>query len=406
MCQWQHYQHQWLRSRCHRFSTFGETVNTTTAARDLRGANIPSPDMAERQAARVRQAGLLKPPGSLGKLEALAIAYAAARGPVATPVDRYAGPSSMPMALAVFAADHGVAAEGVSAYPQSVTAQMYAAVAMGSAAIGVLARSEGIALSIIDVGLAHAVPPLPDAKPNYASQAPIRAGSGNIVQQAAMTPAELERALLAGAQEAARLIATGAVVLGVGEVGIGNTTAAAAQLIALTGCPVREAVGRGTGVDDDGLLRKVRAVEQALVRSKGVRDAALPNSPAHVDTVLCELSGLELVAMTGFMLHAASARIPVVVDGFLACSAAVCAFAYAPTIKHYLFAAHVSVEPGASIALAHLGIEPMFNFGLRLGEGTGAALGMGILRKALLLEREMGTFADIGLPMPAPRPEN
>ena len=364
--------------------------SSTLSAGGLRGAQILPASADARRAASSRQRELLKPPGSLGRLEELAIHYAAARGKTFTEL---AGAKRPPrMALAVFAADHGVAHAGVSAYPQAVTAQMVASMASGGAAISVLAASEGIALALVDVGVAFPIPELTPGMPHSVHTARIGAGTGNLAEQPAMTAAELEAALTVGARTAQRLIAAGAELLGIGEVGIGNTTAAAAQLAALTGSTAELTVGRGTGVDDAGLARKRAVVAQALARAA-----------AHLHTtdgVLCELSGFELVAMTGFILAAATARVPVVLDGFLATSAAVAAKAYAPRSTDYMYAAHCSAETGARIALSALNLAPLLDLGLRLGEGTGAVLGMALVSKALQLEAGMATFASVGLPTP------
>lgn len=332
-------------------------------------------------AALARQDGLLKPPGSLGALEALAVHYASVRGHLSTPEAPRFG-------LAVFAADHGVTVEGVSAYPRDVTKGMVGAIVGGVAAVSVLARAHDVALSVVDVGVdgAYDVPPAAHAT-RYARRT-IRSGTGNLRIEPAMTPVEVDRAMRVGADEARAFVEGGATVLGVGEVGIGNTTSAACLVCALTGTSPERVVGRGTGVDDEGLVRKRRVVAEAIAR--------VPAS-AGPEAVLAEVGGLELAAMAGFVRAAVEARCLVVLDGFLAQAAALVAVRLTPDARSGLVASHVSAETGSTIALEALGLTPLLSLGMRLGEGTGAVLAMGLLADALRLEREMGTLASLGL---------
>lgn len=338
-------------------------------------------DSDASHAARVRQDGLLKPPGSLGVLESLAVQYAAVRGHRAIPAPPRFG-------LAVFAADHGVTSEGVSAYPKTVTGGMVAAMVGGIAAVSVLARAHDVEISVVDVGVeGEAEPPPPGPGVRFARRR-VREGTRNLRHEHAMTAEEVERALRVGAEEALDFVSRGATVLGIGEVGIGNTTAAACLVCAMTGQPAERVVGRGTGVDDAGLSRKRAVVAEAVAR--------LPRG-AEPRAVLAEVGGLELAAMVGFVLTAVEQRCLVVLDGFLAQAAALVAERLSPDIREGLVASHVSAETGSTIALEALGLTPLLSLGMRLGEGTGAVLGMGLVADALRLEREMGTLAGLGL---------
>ncbi len=353
-----------------------------------RSGDVPfsfTPSIEARDAAAARQSGLLKPPGALGALETLAVHYAAVRGHLTTPEPPRFG-------LAVFAADHGVTVEGVSAYPKEVTRGMVAAMVSGVAAVSVLARAHDVELSVVDVGVLAAVGDaidvlVPGRGVRYAEKR-IRRGTANLRTTSAMSLAEVKQAIGVGSEEALAFVARGASVVGVGEVGIGNTTAAACLVCALTGETAERIVGRGTGVDEAGLTRKRRVVTEAVARlRKGATGL----------TVLSEVGGLELAAMVGFMLTAVQNRCLVVLDGFLAQAAALVASEMAPGVRAGLVASHVSAETGSSIALEALGLEPLLSLGMRLGEGTGAVLGMGLVADAIRLEREMGTLAGLGL---------
>ena len=327
-------------------------------------------------AAERHQLELTKPPGSLGRLEEIANRCAAIRESLA--------PAAGHPRIVVFAADHGVCAEGVSAYPQEVTAQMVANYLRGGAAINALARAGGIELKVVDVGV---LAPL-DAMDGLVSRraAP---GTRNFCREVAMTEAEMLAALETGIELAGEAAAEGCDLLGFGEMGIGNTTAAAAIAAALTGEPVENVVGRGTGIDDEGVARKRRAIERGLALH-----ASRLGSPLGI---LQSVGGFEIAAMCGFCLGAAANRMPVVTDGFIATAAAALAVRMCPAMAGYLFAAHQSVEPGHARLLAMIGEPPLLHLGMRLGEGTGAALAIGIVQAAVAAFSEMATFTSAGV---------
>jgi nicotinate-nucleotide--dimethylbenzimidazole phosphoribosyltransferase len=328
------------------------------------------------EAAERHQLELTKPPKSLGRLEEIANRCAAIRGTLSPTADR--------PRIVVFAADHGVCAEGVSAYPQEVTAQMVANYLRGGAAINALARAGEIELKVVDVGV---LVPLADVDGLISRRA--SAGTRNFCQEPAMTEAEMHLALGTGIDLAAEAAAEGCDLLGFGEMGIGNTTAASAVTAALTGESVASAVGRGTGVDDEGLARKRGAIERALALHAARLTSALG--------ILQCVGGLEIAAMCGFCLGAAAHRVPVVTDGFIATSAAALAVQMCPAAAGYLFAAHQSIEPGHARLLAAIGQEPLLHLGMRLGEGTGAALAIGIVQAAVAAFTQMATFAGAGV---------
>ncbi|HEV3031956.1 MAG TPA: nicotinate-nucleotide--dimethylbenzimidazole phosphoribosyltransferase [Polyangia bacterium] len=332
--------------------------------------------------ARAHQEQLTKPPGSLGRLEELAIFYAGARGrfPVAPPA----------MArIYVFAADHGVAAEGVSPYPSSVTAAMVANFLAGGAAISVLTRASDIELRVVDVGVASPIPAAGDGRVAELLSFPVRKGTANFLREPAMSRAEAEIALGVGARLAAEAAGEGVEVLGAGEMGIGNTTAAAAVVAALTGAAPDVVVGRGTGVDDAGLARKIEVVRASLAR----------HAPDRRDVLgaLAAVGGLEIAAMAGLMLGGAQQRVPVVVDGFISGAAALVAARLAPGVRDFLCFSHLSAERGHRVVCDALDARPLFDLGMRLGEGTGAALAINLLRAAVRLQGEMATFASAGV---------
>jgi nicotinate-nucleotide--dimethylbenzimidazole phosphoribosyltransferase len=337
----------------------------------------PPFDLAAAARAQAHQGQLTKPPGSLGRLEELAIFYAGARG--AFPV---AAPSRA--RVVVFAADHGIAAEGVSPYPSSVTAAMVANFIAGGAAISVLTRASDIELSVVDVGVASPIPVLPGAAAKLVSL-PVRAGTASFLRGPAMSRAEAEQALAIGERLARQAVAEGVDVLGAGEMGIGNTTTAATVVAALTGAAPADVVGRGTGVDDAGLARKTEVVRAALVHHRLDRTDPLG--------VLAGVGGLEIAAMAGLMLGGAALRVPVVVDGFISGAAALVAVALAPGVRDYLLFSHLSAERGHRVVCEALDARPLLDLGLRLGEGTGAALAITLLRAAVRLQNEMATFA-------------
>ncbi|KJH68811.1 nicotinate-nucleotide--dimethylbenzimidazole phosphoribosyltransferase [Chromobacterium violaceum] len=332
-------------------------------------------DLSARNAARARQAILTKPPGSLGQLEELACRFAAWQG--------RAQPEDLRPAITVFAADHGVTVEGVSAFPSAVTTEMVRNFANGGAAICVLARALDARLEVVDVGVAGDVSALPIVR------AKVRPGSHNLARQAAMSAEETEAALEAGRAAARRAVEAGANLLVAGDMGIGNTTASAALICRLTGAAPELVVGRGTGVDDAGLANKRRAVKTALAR------VAWENL-SGLDT-LSELGGLEIAAIAGFYLEGARLGVPSLVDGFIASAAALCAKTIDTSLHDWLLASHRSAESGHELALTALQLHPLVDLGMRLGEGSGAAVCVPLLQLAVKLHNGMATFDEAGV---------
>ncbi len=338
-------------------------------------ARIAPPDPAVARRTQALLDGKTKPRGSLGRLEALACRIAAARG---TPV-----PELPVKAVVVMAGDHGVAAEGVSAYPQEVTWQMVANFVRGGAAINVLARHAGAEVIVADLGVKQPVD-LPGVR-----AARLGAGTGNIAREPAMTRAQAVAALEAGIAIAEELAARGVTLLAPGEMGIANTTPAAALAAHFTGLEPEAITGRGTGVDDAALARKVEVVRRALsLHSRAARDP--------VDA-LARLGGFEIAGLAGLVLGAAARRVPVIADGFISSTAALAAVRLAPAAAGYLVAGHRSVEPGHRHVLAALDLAPLLELELRLGEGTGAALAMHLVDAAIRILREMATFGEAGV---------
>ena len=338
---------------------------------------LPAVDVRAGDAARDRQQQLTKPPGSLGRLEDLACWLAARLG---NPV-----PEPPRCEIFVFAADHGVAARGVSAFPQSVTGQMVVNFARGGAAINVLASLEECRIEVVDVGVASAEPP-----PAGVRNERVRAGTRDLASTAAMTADELRAALAVGERCASAAVDRGARLLIAGEMGIANSTAAACLICAFTGATPESVVGRGTGVDDAGLARKRGVVRTALAR---VAQAG-SQEPSRT---LAELGGLEIAAMAGFYIEAARRGVPVMLDGYISTAAALAAAAIEPGVVDWMLASHRSAEVGHRLALEKLRLEPLLDLGLRLGEGTGAALTLPIVRAALTLHAKMATFGEAGV---------
>jgi nicotinate-nucleotide--dimethylbenzimidazole phosphoribosyltransferase len=339
-------------------------------------AAITHPDA--RVAAEVQRAldGKTKPRGSLGRLEALACRYAAVRGLARPPLPE--------KAVVVMGADHGVADEGVSAYPAEVTRQMLYNIAGGGAAINVLARHVGARVVVVDMGAREPLVDAPDVR------APrIGAGTANFTRGPAMSEAEARRALEAGIDIARGLAGEGVTLLAIGEMGIGNTTSASALTAALLGLPASEVVGRGTGVDAEGLRRKVDAIERGMAMNR-------PRADEPLD-VLAKLGGFEIAGLAGVVLGAAEKRVPVVVDGFIANAATLVAARLCPRVPKFLIAGHRSVEPGHARLLEALGLAPLLDLELRLGEGTGAVLAMGLVDAAVRVLLEMATFDEAGV---------
>jgi nicotinate-nucleotide--dimethylbenzimidazole phosphoribosyltransferase len=339
-------------------------------------------DREAEAAARERHERLTKPSGSLGKLEALGVRLAGIAGRCPPPVPARS-------ALVVAAGDHGVLAHGVSPWPQEVTAQMVAGIVGGTAAASVLARVVGAELVVLDVGVATPLAPHPRVR-----RAKVRPGTADLASGPAMTRDEAARALLAGAKLAGELLEAGVDLLLTGDMGIANTTPAACLAAAFTGRPAAAVTGRGTGIDDATLARKVGVVEQALARHRP--------DPADPLGVLAAVGGLEHAALVGVCLAGAAQRVPVLLDGVSANAAALVACALSPAAAGYLVAGHRSTEPAAGAALDHLGLEPLLRLDLRLGEGTGALLAAPIVRAAAAVLAEMATFDDAGIATPAP----
>jgi nicotinate-nucleotide--dimethylbenzimidazole phosphoribosyltransferase len=341
-------------------------------------ARLTPVDAAAGRAAAEHQDRLTKPRGALGRVEALGVQLAAISGAVPPPLPA-------PAAVAVFAGDHGVLAQGVTPWPKEVTAQMVANFLAGGAAINVLARQLGATVTVVDVGVDADLPAAPGLR-----SAKVRRGTADLAVEPALTAQDVAAALDVGAGVAADLVGGGARALVTGDMGIGNTTPSAAVIAALTGQPATAVTGRGTGIDDATLARKVAAVDAGLARLGRQPDAG----PLDV---LAEVGGLEIAAIAGFVVGGAAARVPVVVDGVIALAGALAAVALAADALGYCVAGHRSTEPGASVALAHLGLEPVVDLGLRLGEGTGACLALPVLEASARILAEMATFDAAGV---------
>jgi len=332
--------------------------------------------------ARERQNHLTKPPGSLGKLEEIACRMAAIQQTLSPSVDR--------KRIVVFAADHGVAEEGVSPYPAEVTAQMVTNFLRGGAAINTFARTARADLVIVDAGVKSAIPAIEiSGKQNQFIQRPIRKGSRNFIKESALTPDETASAIRLGHEVAADAKGAGVKLIGIGEMGIGNTTTAAAITAALTGLPAATVTGRGTGADDEIMARKRFVVDQALRLHVLKADDPL--------SILQTFGGLEVAGLVGVCLGAAAARIAIVCDGFIATASAALAVRLCPASADYIFAAHLSSEPGHAALLHIIGQEPLLKLDMRLGEGTGAALAMNIIDAAVNAFVEMATFESAGV---------
>ncbi|MDP1680570.1 MAG: nicotinate-nucleotide--dimethylbenzimidazole phosphoribosyltransferase [Burkholderiales bacterium] len=336
---------------------------------------MKTPDPDFEQQARARQAQLTKPPGALGQLEDIACWFAARQKRVV--------PKVLVPAITVFAGDHGVVEAGVSAFPSIVTGEMVKNFARGGAAINVLARNIGARLTVVDAGVASDVSAVQGIV-----HCNLRRGTANLVQGPAMTRNEAERAIALGRVQARADIAHGANLLIAGEMGIGNTTPSACLICAFTGADADAVVGSGTGVDDAGRARKIDAVRKGLARAGHLADG--------IDA-LTQVGGLEIAAMAGYYLEAAEAGVPALLDGFISTAAALAARAIDPRVTDWLLASHLSFENGHRIALEHLGLAPLVDLQMRLGEGSGAALVVPLLQAALKLHAEMATFAEAGI---------
>lgn len=362
-------------------------------------AAVRSVDDAAGAAANKRQSQLQKPPGSLGDLETLGARLAAISGRCPPPVPR------RPV-VAVFAGDHGVLAEGVSPWDVELTAQMVANFLRGGAAVNVFAAEVGAGVVAVDVGVATPIPEVPERVPTEAGVAPgrlvsarVRPGTGNIAHEEAMTPAETRQAIQVGLSVADGLARQGVDLLLTGDVGIGNTTPSAALVAAITGWPARAVTGRGAGISDEIFEQKTAVIEESLgrvARRHEVAPTAL--SQLEAELLLSELGGLEIAAIAGFVIGGAARRVPVVLDGLIPLAGALVAASINPRVTGYLVAGHRSVEPGATAAMEHLGLEPLLDLRLRLGEGTGACLAVPLVRAAARVLNDMTTFADAALP--------
>jgi nicotinate-nucleotide--dimethylbenzimidazole phosphoribosyltransferase len=341
----------------------------------LRGSVEPTDPLAEERA-WARLDSLTKPPRSLGRLEEVAATLAK--------IQRTDHPSVERKALLLMAADHGVVAEGVSPYPQSVTLQMVANLAAGGAAINQIAQSVGAELRLYDVGVAGDTTVLRGVR-----QIKVVHGTSNMKRGPAMTLRQVVEALLAGADAAQSAVDDGVRLLGTGEMGIGNSTAAAALTSAYVGVAPERVVGPGTGLDAAGVTHKVSVVREALALNVTPESDAL-----HV---LAAVGGAEIAALAGVMIGGAAKRTCVVVDGFIAGAAALAAVALCPACRDYLLPSHLSLEPGHGMQLKHLGMRPVLELDLRLGEGTGAALAMSLVDAACRMLSGMATFEDAGV---------
>jgi nicotinate-nucleotide--dimethylbenzimidazole phosphoribosyltransferase len=333
-------------------------------------------DQEAMRQAQARQDNLTKPQGSLGLLEELSVKVAGIQGT--------ARPKIRDKVIVTMAGDHGVAAEGVSLYPQEVTAQMVYNFLRGGAGINVLGRHVGARVVVVDMGVATDLEPHPELLAKKVAY-----GTKNMARGPAMSREEAIQAIETGIEIVESELSRGIDIVGTGDMGIGNTTPSSAIVAALTGAPVADVTGRGTGIDDEQLAYKVETIERALA----------VNRPDPADTlgVLAKVGGLEIGGIAGVVLGAAAHRLPVVIDGFISGAGALIAAELAPQVKDYLVAAHLSVELGHRLVLERLGLTPLLNLNMRLGEGTGAALGISLVEAAVKVLNEMATFADAGV---------
>jgi len=333
-------------------------------------------DQEAMRQAQARQDNLTKPQGSLGLLEELSVKVAGIQGT--------ARPKIRDKVIITMAGDHGVTAEGVSLYPQEVTAQMVYNFLRGGAGINALARHVGARVVVVDMGVATDLEPHPTLLAKKVAY-----GTKNMAQGPAMSREEAMQAIETGIEIVESELSRGVDIVGTGDMGIGNTTPSSAIVAALTGSTVADVTGRGTGIDDEQLAHKIETVEQALAVNRP--------DPADPLDVLAKVGGLEIGGIAGVVLGAAAHRLPVVIDGFISGAGALIAAELAPQVKDYLVAAHLSVELGHGPVLERLGLTPLLNLNMRLGEGTGAALGISLVEAAVKILDEMATFADAGV---------
>lgn len=325
--------------------------------------------------AQKRLDNLLKPQGSLGKLESIAKKLSGISGELKYEVK---GKSIM-----VMSGDNGVLEEKVSSFPQEVSLLVAETMTSGISGVAVLARHAGASLKVVDLGLAG------DVKSKDIINRKIKRGTANMLKGPAMSREEAVKAIEIGIEETNRAIDEGINLLGTGEVGIGNTTSSSAVLYALTGGDLDSLVGRGAGLTDEGLTNKKRVIKEAVALNS-------PDSSDAID-VLSKVGGFDLAGLAGCYLAAAARRVPIVIDGFISGAAAVAAYKISPEVKNYMFASHLTEEPGGKMIAEILGLEPMLNMNMRLGEGTGCALAFNIIEAATRIMSEMGSFADIGM---------
>jgi nicotinate-nucleotide--dimethylbenzimidazole phosphoribosyltransferase len=342
---------------------------------------IAPPSDSARCRAAERLAALATPPGALGRLGELGVWVAAAQGTV--PPDPIENPR-----LVIFAGDHGVAAHGVSAFPSTITGAMVRTFLAGKAGVSALARAHGVHVRVLDVGVGEDFEDLETGVRRALRAHKIRRSSGAIHLEDALTPDETRAALDAGAAVAREEIAARADLLLSGDMGIGNTTPATAVVAAALGLPACELAGRGTGIDDAALLHKQRVIDSALARAGSRVDDP-------IDT-LAALGSADLAATTGYLLAAAADGVPVLLDGLISVACALTADRIAPGARAWLAAGHRSTEPAQSLALAKLGLEPVLDLGLRLGEGSGAVAAVPVVRSAVALLRDVALLADLG----------
>jgi len=322
-----------------------------------------------------RQADLTKPPGSLGYLEDFSVRLAGIKGEIPQDIGK--------KVVVLCAADHGVVEEGVSAYPQEVTTQMLFNFISGKAAINVLARQIKAEVVLVDVGVKETV------SHSAVINRKVRAGTANIAKGPAMSRKEALSSIEAGFEVAENAIKKGAEIVATGDMGIGNTTPSAAIVSVLTQTPPEKITGRGTGIDSEKWSKKVKVIEKAIKVNQ-------PHPDDPID-VLSKIGGLEIGALTGVILACAANRVPVVIDGLISTASALLALGISPFVRDYLFPSHLSEEPGHLVALKKLGLEPYLLLKMRLGEGTGAVLGIFILEAALKILNEMATFEEAGV---------
>lgn len=337
---------------------------------------IGPPCQEAMERARRRNQRLIMPPLALGRLHELAVQLAGIAGGMEVRTDR--------RAIAVMAGDHGVVAEGVSPFPQEVTCRMVEAFQRGIAGINAISRAVGARVVVVDVGVAGDPQDL-----GVLVRRKVGRGTANIGRGPAMSPEQARRCVEVGIEVLEAEWRRGLDLVGTGDMGIGNTTASAAIICAISGLPPAEVVGRGAGLDDEGVRRKAAVVERALALNRPD-----PHDPLDV---LRKVGGLEIGAIAGWILAAAARRVPVIVDGFISTAAALIAVGLRAEVRHYLIAGHLSAERGHRLALEFLGLRPLLDLGMRLGEGTGAALAFPIVDAAARLLREVATFEEAGL---------